>query len=102
MSWFAKKPKETHEAYLKAGTTAVAHSLKRLGLGQPLDGQTYSPEESKAVLDFQNDFVTWGIQQAPPLFALNSDGQILCTPELSASSLQGYIKSTALRKLYRT
>jgi hypothetical protein len=77
MTWFTRKPKATQESYLQAGTTIVAHLFNRLGRpGLGPEGQTYTPEETKAISDFLNAFVAWGKQQAPPLFAVNADGQI--------------------------
>jgi hypothetical protein len=103
MSWFTRKPKATQKSYLQAGAEVVGHLFNRLGLGgRTLEQQTYTQEESVAISGFLNDFVAWGKQQAPPLFAVNADGQIFCHPDLDSSSLQGYTTSTALQRLYRS
>jgi hypothetical protein len=97
MSWFTKKPKATRESYLQAGTAVVAHLFNRLKFDQ-----TYTPEESEAIQCFLNDFVAWGKKQAPPLFVVNTGGEIFCIPGLPYSSLQGFTTSAALQKLYRS
>lgn len=100
MRWFGGKTEPTQDSYLKAGTALVGGLFNRLAPG--LASQRYTQEESTAVSTFLNDFVAWGKQQLPPLFALNDEGEIFCIPELDVNSFKSFATSTALQKLYRS
>jgi hypothetical protein len=73
--------------YLRMAGTKAAISLY-FSLLTNARGEEFADALRPPPASLGNDFVTWAIQQAPPLFALNADGKILCIPELSMSSLQ--------------